>query len=1054
MHRANRHITAFLCSLILLLGGLAWPIETQAASALSQEISYQQENNKYQISIPLPPEVDYKVEAHDYDLLISFNQPLAKHFKKIRNKFNDLVISADISSNGRSVLIKTKGRIAVNNAEKNHRLVIDIEKLLNNSLKSSQNIDSNIRLNYGDHEDFSRFVFEFNGKPSYSIKSAENKTTVSFVNEVNIIPTNLDDYPLSAMIERQTNQLGGTDYIIPQNLLKSSELNNKLVLDLKKSANKMVARASKFAPPALAIALSKSKTETQLSNAQISNRRKDEVASLSFSWNVPVGLSVFKRGKYIWVIFDHNKKIEMDEIRKLSANVADEVLQIPHNKGVVLRFTPKKGINVGLRQEGLLWIVDLYTHDVPYKIKELPIFTQYNSLKQAYLFLPTPNAGTVISVVDPEIGDAIIAVPNNEIGVGTPNAYQYPDLDILSAQQGSAIIPNTSDIIVTRGNTGVSIKGYDRGLNISDDLEEMKRQQMLGQTDSLANFDLKISPQILKLDFNTAQAQLEQDIEKAEPDKKIPATMELAKYYVSQGLGTNALKLLNPIKNSTAKEAKSEKIRALLGVANFLAKRYDEAIDNFSYGKLPNNNEAIFWRTLSASAQKYNKENNIVLLSFISVIKDYPQELKERIALVAAANAIKANDDISTQNFMDILKSTTGTDYRKAEILYLNAQKFELQGYPRNAAREYANIVNMFPQKYSSLSRFEKANLGLKLGVLDRNKAIAEYEKLRYAWGELGFKRKLLDRLAGTYAQNNDYYNALRTYKEALVIENPKGKEAILNKMVKLFEEVYIDNRADDMSPLKSLALYQDFDWLAPRSSRYNEIIQHLADRLVAVDLLERAATLLKDQLRQSSLSPLQRTSTGARLALVYLFQKDNIEAINVLDKTRVEEAPQAIEQYRKIIRATALANLGRNEEALALLENDDSKNALLVQTEIYWNSGQWAKAADKIKYLIEKPVKDQPLSEEQIGYILDWATALKKSGQETVIVRLRNRFEPYFAKTPYASVFNVLTNNLEKNKIDIKAINQAVDDIAAYSNFSKIYNQSLQNDSFSKPAK
>ena len=33
---------------------------------------------------------------------------------------------------------------------------------------------------------------------------------------------------------------------------------------------------------------------------------------------------------------------------------------------------------------------------------------------------------------------------------------------------------------------------------------------------------------------------------------------------------------------------------------------------------------------------------------------------------------------------------------------------------------------------------------------------------------------------------------------------------------------------------------------------------------------------------------------------------------------------------------------------------------------------------------MIEKPVPGQPLSEEQINYILDWATALKKSGKET----------------------------------------------------------------------
>lgn len=69
----------------------------------------------------------------------------------------------------------------------------------------------------------------------------------------------------------------------------------------------------------------------------------------------------------------------------------------------------------------------------------------------------------------------------------------------------------------------------------------------------------------------------------------------------------------------------------------------------------------------------------------------------------------------------------------------------------------------------------------------------------------------------------------------------------------------------------------------------------------------------------------------------------------------------------------------------------------------------------------------------------------MKKAGRETVIIRLRNKFLPYFQNTAYVSAFNMLTSNLEKDKIDIKSINRAINDISAYSNFSKIYNQALR---------
>lgn len=1004
---------------------------------------------KAEIILPISEKDDYKVEAKDNKLVISFNRIFDGNLGDISKNLKDFVVSQEMSKDGKSITLLMASPISIKNRINNGNLTISISK--QKPAEISPDADShkkNVKLTYGDHKKFSRFVFEYNQKPAYSIKKENNKTIVSFMDDISLRAENVKNYPDYKNIEKTTLRQGGINLSIPSPLLRSFENKNKLVLDF---AKPVLVKSQEEELKSRGTIINKSNME----NAQeMPLRPKDEVASLSFSWNVPVGAAVFRRGEYVWVIFDHNRKIEIEQIRRQSEKVADEVLQIPHNKGIVLRFKPKKNVKVGLRQEGLLWIIDLYTHDVPYIIKELPVFTQYNSLKQAYLYVPTPNAGIVISVVDPEVGDTILAAPNVELGVGINSGYQYPDLDILPSEQGVAIVPNASDIDFSRGNTGLSIKGYNRGLNISEDLDNMKRRQSLEQNAATEGFDLKISPQLLKLDFNTAEDRLKSDIANADSKKRTEARLLLAKYYIAQGLGTNALKILNALDNEKDPMANTDKFHALHGVANFLAERYDNAIDDFSHGNLPNQNEAVFWRTLASSAIEFKKENNIVLFSFISVMKDYPQELKERIAVVAADTAIQANDDISTQNFMDVLKSTQGGINRKAHIMYLNAKKSELQGYPRNALRQYGTVIPMGSQKYSSLARFEKTNLELKLKLTNLDKAIAEFERLRFAWGEPKFKLALLNKLAEVYAENKDYYNALKTYQNALSIAISKQKQEILDKMVRLFEEVYLNNRADDMLPLKALAMYQDFDWLAPRSPHYTSIVQKLADRLVAVDLLARAMEMLKDQLRLVNLEDIQKVQIGTRLALIYLFQEDNIAALDILDKTEMENMPQSLSQYRKIIRAQALDALGKHDDALELLEDDASKNALLLKSGIYWKNARWDKAADTLKYLIEKPVKDKPLSEEQINYILDWATALKKAGRETVIIRLRNKFEPYFAKTPYYSIFNVLTNNLEPDKIDLKAISQTVNDVAAYSNFSKLYNKSLRDTTLPKTVK
>lgn len=108
--------------------------------------------------------------------------------------------------------------------------------------------------------------------------------------------------------------------------------------------------------------------------------------------------------------------------------------------------------------------------------------------------------------------------------------------------------------------------------------------------------------ELLGKTFAEAEDQLRQEIIKAEDKQKNNAKLELAKYYISQGLGTNALNILNKLIADKAPETETERFHGLLGVANFLAGRYEQTLENFSFGRLPEINEAVFWRTLAASA--------------------------------------------------------------------------------------------------------------------------------------------------------------------------------------------------------------------------------------------------------------------------------------------------------------------------------------------------------------------------------------------------------------------------------------------------------------------
>ena len=1039
LKQGAKHILSHLLQAMSILPLLVAFFVTSQVYA--SEVKYIQTPDKATIFIPLNTTTDYEVESKENKLLLSFNQPIAEKLSDIKKNLALFVQSQKISANKHSITLTLKVPYTVRTLNDKGTLQIEILKQLQNANTSSVKSNS-IILDYGTHENYQRLSFAYGNKPAYAVRTDKNSTIISFLSAVEFNWNKIRETDIFPYIEQYANKLGGTDIKIPNKLIKSFEYNNKIVLDIEpqdsSNAESAELRSQNIITQKTPIANANSPIDTPQTTV------KNEVASLAFPWNMEVGVSVFQRGKYIWIAFDHQRNLDLDELRNQSKKVADQIIQVPHSKATILRVTPKKNVRVGLRQEGLLWIIDLYTHNIDYKVRELPIFVQYNSMNQSYLYIPSTNSGNSLSIIDPEVGDLILIGTETELGLAINEDYHYQDLEILPAKQGFAIVPNASDIMLTKGNTGSSIKADNRSLNISDNLDNIKRQQQFLQKTSDI-FDLDIPAQLLKLNFLDAEKQIKEDIAKVKPEQRIHAKLLLIRYYLGMGLGTEAAQALKQLSPEERKQVRLETIAALSGVANFLMRRYDEALDDFSHQDLQNNNEAIFWRALTDSALEFKKENDIVFLTFIAIIKDYPQELKERIALIATDTTIKSYDDISTQNFLDILKNSKGNDARRAHILYLNAQKFEYQGYPNNALKEYAFAAAHKSQKYASLARYARVNLEAKLNLISPKSAIEELERLRFAWGEANFKYNLLQRLAEIYEKDKNYHKALQTYQQSLdFAQSPSEKDAVLEKMIKLFEDLYMNGRVDELQAVKAIALYKDYEWLAPRSRYYSAMAQKLADRMVAVDLLTSASDLLKSQLRLVNLEPEQKAQIGARLALIYLFEEDSIAALDILQKTEANNLSPNQQQYRKIIKAKALAYINKTQEALDLLEDDYSKNALLLKTDIYWKSAQWSKAADTIKYLIEKPQKGKALSSEQTSYILDWLTALKKANRSTVIYRVRNTFLPYFENTPYFSTFNVLTSNLETNRVDMNAIDKAVSDISAYSNFSKIYDESL----------
>ncbi len=985
------------------------------------------------LSIPLDKNNDYRIIHKDNGLDITFTKPI-NLTKDLTAEIKEIIQKQTLSPNKQNLSFDLQVPVTISGRRHNDKLLIELVPQKPNQRYQKK---TKINLNISTAANSNIFTFQPEKKILYTINTSPSITTIYFLAPVDINITGAEKYPHFSHIKKTSNAMGGINYEIPSRLLKAGEKDNQIILELVQPSN--------LEPT----------NHQENAYKKTSSPQNKEIASLSFPWNTSTGAAVFERGEHLWIAFDHRKKLDIDEIVKMASPLAVEVLEIPHTKGSVLRLKLQKDVSFHVRKEGLLWIIDLHKGKSPQKIKDISLFTQYNALKQSYFYIPSESSGNILSVVDPEVGDNINIAPLSDVGYGINNTYEYPDLTFLRSTQGIALVPNTSDLKIERGNTGIVISAVERGLNISADLDYLRRQHSLAHAVTPTKiFDLNIPESLQTKQYSEALTLLQNDINTASQEQKAAAELNLAKYYLYMGMGPEALIILNKL-NQISPYKNTDSIHTLLGIANFLSRRYNTALEHFSIDTLTDNDEAIFWRTIATSAISDRPENNAVLVSFIYLIKDYPQAIKSRIASIGAITALAAGDDISTKNFIDILKQSSSQNiFTQAEIQYLNAMRQSLQGYPRNAIRALKEIAGSEDYQHSALARFESSRLSNRLGFLPLSQTIEIMERLYYVWGNKQFRLNLLKTLAELYIRNNDYYSAMRKLNQSLNLEEDNEQEATLKRMITTFEEIYLNNRADNMPILKSLALYQDFEWLAPQSRRYNEIVQKLADRLVAVDLIPRARQLLSRQLKYGRLTNEERSKTGTRLALINLFEENPAEALEVLNATEYPDISDSLQLHRKIIRAKILAELGQVDKAITLLENDYSKNALLMKSEFYWKNQEWSNASDTIRYLIERPKEGEKLSDEQIHYILDWATALNMAGKTPTLLRLRNKFMPYFKDTKHYSTFSILTSNLEYDKIDLKAINQVINDTSAFSNFTKIYNETLKNNSLSETIK
>ena len=149
----------------------------------------------------------------------------------------------------------------------------------------------------------------------------------------------------------------------------------------------------------------------------------------------------------------------------------------------------------------------------------------------------------------------------------------------------------------------------------------------------------------------------------------------------------------------------------------------------------------------------------------------------------------------------------------------------------------------------------------------------------------------------------------------------------------------------------------------------------------------------------------LARGPLSARVASLYILAGRPDRALDTLRKSEDESLPDAMIAQRNRVEAVALSQIGRTEEALAVLETVPGSAAL--QGEILWKHREWQRYADATAASLPAPRALDPIGQ---AVVLRHAISLAMLGREDALAALHGRYGPAFAGLPTAPVFAMLT--------------------------------------------
>jgi tetratricopeptide (TPR) repeat protein len=774
------------------------------------------------------------------------------------------------------------------------------------------------------------------------------------------------------------------------------------------------APANEAPPPRPRAANSSGKVAVELS-------RQGANLKLAFPFSTSTAAAVFNRADTLWIVFDSGADIDLGALDG-EASRTIRGAEFTHTPDAdILRIKLDRPHLASVDIDGPTWTVQIGDSAID-TTHALTITRNLIGPNRSSVTIPFDSPHLVHRLDDPDAGDTLVVVTAFAPARGFIDERDFVEFHMLASAEGVVVDPLADDVKVELAPDKI-IVSRPMGLALSTSLQTLLRGSGLRPTmfdSQLWGFDQQAS-------YTERQSKLVAAAASAPDNKRLAPRLDLARFYVARDMYPEAKGVLDVAlaDNRTASEQGSATV--LRAVAEIMMNRPDDALKDLADPSIGDQHDAPLWRALAYAKQGKWAQARDGFKSADAAVATLPVEL-QRVALKEEMRSAIEVGDFSTASGQLNDFQTIGVPHElEPAMAVLIGRLAEGMGRNEDALAAYQTAADSWDRPAAAQGQLRETLLRYQLGDLKRDDVISQLETLTTVWRGDDTEIEALQMLARLYTADDRYRDSFYVMRSALAAHpNSDMTRRIQQEAARTFDALFLAGKGDALPAIDALALFYDFRELTPIGRRGDEMIRRLADRLVAVDLLDQAADLLQYQV-DNRLQGAARAQVATRLAVIYLMNRKADRALATLRATRTADLSNEVRNQRLLLEARALSDMGRHDLALEVIGNLDGREVIRLRSDIYWAGRHWREAAEQIELLYGERWKDwQPLNDIERSDILraELGYAL---GEDTLgLGRFREKYAAKMAGTPDAHAFEVISAPLGTSGTEFAAIAHA----------------------------